>query len=143
MQERCYPKRERKRREFPDMILYQAVQTGDDELSEPADLNEAMKAVEECHSKELQRAPEMHAATEKLDRKRWIDSKTQRIEKQEKCEEFEYQAQQHKFLAEIRREKERLAEEEARMNRELEETKQEPTTRISCDLTATFPEQSK
>jgi hypothetical protein len=52
-----------------------------------------MKAVEEHHSKELQRAQEMHAATEKLHRKRWIDSKTQRIEKQAECEELEYQAQ--------------------------------------------------
>jgi hypothetical protein len=45
-QGRRYPKPERKRMEFPDIILYQAVQTGDDELSEPADFNEAMKAVD-------------------------------------------------------------------------------------------------
>jgi hypothetical protein len=39
----------------------------------------ALKAVEERRSVELQRAREMHAAAEKLNRKRWIDSKTQRI----------------------------------------------------------------
>jgi hypothetical protein len=44
MQERRYPKRERKGREFPD-ILYQVVQTGD-KLGETADFNEAMKAVD-------------------------------------------------------------------------------------------------
>jgi hypothetical protein len=38
-----------------------------------------LKAVEERHSIELQRAREMHAAAEKLHRKRWIDNKTQRI----------------------------------------------------------------
>jgi hypothetical protein len=122
MQERRYPKRERKRREFPNMILYKAVQTGDDEHGEAADFNEAMKAVEERHFKDLQRAREMHAATEKLHRKRSFGSKTQRIEKQAECEEIEYQAQRHRFLAEIRREKERLPEEETRMNRELEKT---------------------
>jgi hypothetical protein len=82
MQERRYPKRERKRWEFPHIILYQAVQIEDDELSEPTDLNETIQAVEERHSKRLQRAPEMHAATEKFHRKRCFDSKTQRIEKQ-------------------------------------------------------------
>jgi hypothetical protein len=46
MHERRYPKRERKRREFPDIILYKAVQTGDDELGEAADFNEVMTAVE-------------------------------------------------------------------------------------------------
>jgi hypothetical protein len=46
MQGHRYTKRERKRREFPDMILYQAVQTGDDELGEPGNFNEAMKAVD-------------------------------------------------------------------------------------------------
>jgi hypothetical protein len=80
MQERRYPKRERKRREFPD-ILYQAVQTGDDQFGEPAVCNEAMKAVKECHSKELQRAREMHSTTEKLHRRRSFNSKTQRIER--------------------------------------------------------------
>jgi hypothetical protein len=44
VQERHYPKRERKRKEFPDMILYQAVQTVDDEMNEPAEFNEAIKA---------------------------------------------------------------------------------------------------
>jgi 5-azacytidine-induced protein 1 len=117
-------KSQRKRREFPDMILYKAVQAEDDELGEAVDFNEAMKAVEERHSKELQRAREMHAATEKLHRTRCVDSKTQRTEKQAECEELEYQARRRRFLAEIRREKERLAEEEARMNLELEETKQ-------------------
>jgi hypothetical protein len=82
-----------------------------------------MKAVEERHSKELQRDREMHPDVEKLHRKRWIDSTTQIIEKKAECEELEYQAQRHGFLVEIRREKERLAEEEARMNRELEKTK--------------------
>ncbi|XP_033609333.1 uncharacterized protein LOC111869461 isoform X2 [Cryptotermes secundus] len=38
-----------------------------------------LKAVDERHSVELQRAREMHAAAEKLNRKRWIDNKTQRI----------------------------------------------------------------
>jgi hypothetical protein len=54
------------------MILYKAVQTRDDELGEAADFNGAMKAVEEHHFKGLQRAREMHAATEKLHRKRLI-----------------------------------------------------------------------
>jgi hypothetical protein len=75
MQERRYLKRERKIREFP-VILYQTVQTGNDELGEPAVFNEAMKAAEERHSKELQRARDMHAATAKLHRKRSCDSKT-------------------------------------------------------------------
>jgi hypothetical protein len=47
-----------------------------------------------------------------------------RIEKQAEQEELEYQARRRRFLAEIRREKERLAEEETRINQELEETKQ-------------------
>lgn len=38
-----------------------------------------LKAVDERHSIELQRAREMHAAAEKLNRKRWVDNKTQRI----------------------------------------------------------------
>jgi hypothetical protein len=46
VQERHYPKRERKRKEITDMILYQAVQTGDDEMNEPAKFNEAIKAVD-------------------------------------------------------------------------------------------------
>jgi hypothetical protein len=44
VQERHYPKRERKRKEFPDMILYQAIRTGDDEMNEPAEFSEAIKA---------------------------------------------------------------------------------------------------
>jgi hypothetical protein len=47
-----------------------------------------------------------------------------RIEKHAEQEELEYQVQRRRFLAEVRREKERLAEEETRMNKELEETKQ-------------------
>lgn len=47
-----------------------------------------------------------------------------RIEKQVEQEELEYQARRRRFLGEIRREKERLAEEETRMSKELEETKQ-------------------
>jgi hypothetical protein len=66
-----------------------------------------MKAVEERRSKELQRAREMHAATEKLHGKRRVDSRTQRIEKQAEWEELEYQAQRHRLSAEIRRERER------------------------------------
>jgi 5-azacytidine-induced protein 1 len=38
-----------------------------------------LKAVEERHSIELQRAREMLAAAEKLHRKRWIDNRTQKI----------------------------------------------------------------
>ncbi|XP_021928716.1 centrosomal protein of 131 kDa-like isoform X3 [Zootermopsis nevadensis] len=49
---------------------------------------------------------------------------SQRIEKQVEQEELEYQARRRRFLGEIRREKERLAEEETRMSKELEETKQ-------------------
>ena len=38
-----------------------------------------LKAVEERHKIELQKAREMHAAAEKLRRERWIDNKTQKI----------------------------------------------------------------
>lgn len=47
-----------------------------------------------------------------------------RIEKQAEQEQLECQAQQRRLLAEIHTEKERLAEKEIRMNKELEETKQ-------------------
>jgi hypothetical protein len=44
VKERHYPKLERKRKEFPDMILHQAVQTEDYKMNEPAEFNEAIKA---------------------------------------------------------------------------------------------------
>jgi hypothetical protein len=47
-----------------------------------------------------------------------------RIQKEADQEQLEYRAQQQRLLAEICREKERLADDETRMNKEFEESKQ-------------------